>query len=281
MLVFRHQTAYSRFWNGRLHLHTCTTSIRLLTRTILVCVPAVDSPVLTPAQQVDHRTSITQTLNLLIAHLYTTKNHLRTEWGVALSPGTRITPLGQVTDEAEYHDLLPAGLKGLEHRGLGLTLELSFLLERFINAGVARGWFANHAASALLAALTNLTSAYGAMETIRLTPIPVAHLIHQTQVMSLYLVLLAFGLAADMGWWSVLLVAFVAFTLYGIEGIASTFEDPFRGVKGVVDLEGVVEDARKEIEVLLAEWGRGGEMFFTGGSGLARVLTEDEDEGAV
>lgn len=79
-----------------------------------------------------------------------------------------------------------------------------------------------------------------------------------------------------MGWWSVLLVAFVAFTLYGIEGIASTFEDPFRGVKGVVDLEGVVEDARKEIEVSLAEWARGGEMFFRGGRGLASVLTDDE-----
>lgn len=39
MLVFRNQTAYSRFWNGRLHLNTVTSSIRCLTRTILVNSP--------------------------------------------------------------------------------------------------------------------------------------------------------------------------------------------------------------------------------------------------
>lgn len=39
MLVFRNQTAYSRFWNGRLHLNTVTSSIRCLTRIILVNSP--------------------------------------------------------------------------------------------------------------------------------------------------------------------------------------------------------------------------------------------------
>lgn len=39
MLVFRNQTAYSRYWNGRLHLNTVTSAIRCLTRTILVLAP--------------------------------------------------------------------------------------------------------------------------------------------------------------------------------------------------------------------------------------------------
>lgn len=39
MLVFRNQTAYSRFWDGRLHLNTVTSAIRCLTRTILVLAP--------------------------------------------------------------------------------------------------------------------------------------------------------------------------------------------------------------------------------------------------
>jgi hypothetical protein len=37
-----------------------------------------------------------------------------------------------------YLDLLPPGLKGYEHRGLGLTLELATFIEKFIEYGVKR-----------------------------------------------------------------------------------------------------------------------------------------------
>ena len=66
---------------------------------------------------------IIETVKILIAMLYTIKNHLRAEWGVAVSFGTQITQDGQETTTDEYKDLLPPGLKGYEHRGLGLTLE--------------------------------------------------------------------------------------------------------------------------------------------------------------
>ena len=70
--------------------------------------------------------------------LYTIKNHLRAEWGKALSPGTSLTEDGQQTDTEEYKDLLPPGLKGYEHRGLGLTLELATFVEGFIRMGVKK-----------------------------------------------------------------------------------------------------------------------------------------------
>ncbi len=38
-----------------------------------------------------------ETVKILIAMLYTIKNHLRAEWGVALSPGTSLTEDGQDT----------------------------------------------------------------------------------------------------------------------------------------------------------------------------------------
>lgn len=77
-----------------------------------------------------------ETVKILIAMLYTIKNHLRAEWGVALSPGTSLTSEGQQATSWEYLDLLPRGLKGYEHRGLGLTLELATFVEKFINHGV-------------------------------------------------------------------------------------------------------------------------------------------------
>lgn len=81
---------------------------------------------------------VAETVKILIAMLYTIKNHLRAEWGIALSPGTCITEEGQVTHDMDFGSLLPKGLKGYEHRGLALTLELSVFVESFIAMGSLR-----------------------------------------------------------------------------------------------------------------------------------------------
>ncbi|KAI9051498.1 hypothetical protein LZ554_004544 [Drepanopeziza brunnea f. sp. 'monogermtubi'] len=285
MLVFRNQTAYSRFWGGRCHLATVTTAIRCLSRQILVLVPApstvgllsvasndsflprggwnVSKDTATPDKTIaaadiplsraDELKTI-ETVKILIAMLYTIKNHLRAEWGVALSPGTMLGPGGQESTGDEYKDLLPPGFKGYEHRGLGLTLELSTFIEKFISTGVRRGWFYNAASASMLSSLSSLTSAYGSMEVIRLVPIPVAHLIHHKQTLALFCGILPFAMASEMDWWAVPLVAFVAFTLYGIEGIAQTYEDPFGVAKIDINMDDIVEDARKEVEVMLMAW---------------------------
>ncbi len=83
-------------------------------------------------------TKVVETVKILIAMLYTIKNHLRADWGVALSPGTCVTEDGQVTNETEFGDLLPKGLRGYEQRGLALTLELSVFVESFIAMGSFR-----------------------------------------------------------------------------------------------------------------------------------------------
>lgn len=168
MLVFRNQTAYSRFWSGRTHFNTVTTAVRCLSRSILVLVPAptfpglqaiVSSDSLLPSPprlsrdptNVDKAPSsgetvlsradevkTIETVRILIAMLYTIKNHLRAEWGVALSPGTSLTADGQEANTDEYKDLLPPGLKGYEHRGLGLTLELATFVDKYIQMGVKK-----------------------------------------------------------------------------------------------------------------------------------------------
>lgn len=283
MLVFRNQTAFSRFWGGRTHFTTVTTAIRCLSRQILVLTPAPSmqtmsqlhsvissdsmlptrkgskDPAYLPASgdivlsKTDEAKTI-ETVKILIAMLYTIKNHLRAEWGVALSPGTSLTSEGQEATSWEYLDLLPPGLKGYEHRGLGLTLELATFIEKFINYGVRKEWFHNAASSSMLSELNALTAAYGSMEVIRLVPIPVAHLIHHKQTLALFCGILPFAMASEMDWWAVPLVAFVSFTLYGIEGIAQTYEDPFGVAKIDINMDDIVEDARREVEVMLTAW---------------------------
>jgi predicted membrane chloride channel (bestrophin family) len=61
---------------------------------------------------------------------------------------------------------------------------------------------------------------------IRSTPIPTGYIIHQKQVLALYLMILPFSVVDIMGWSGVPVMALTAFTLYGIEGIGRQLEDP-------------------------------------------------------
>lgn len=126
----------------------------------------------------------------------------------------------------------------------------------------------------MVAQLNGIVSAYGSMEVIRLVPIPVAHLIHHKQTLALFCCILPFAMASDMSWWAVPLTAFVAFTLYGIEGIAQTYADPFGVAKIDINMDDIVEDARREVEVMLAAWQTQG----PGWGGIFQVRDQYGDE---
>ena len=173
--VFRNQTSYNRFWDGRNHLNVIITSVRNLTRSFLSC-SYKDNHDDAPSRNAD-RADTERTIRILIAILYATKNHLRAEWGADSIPGTAINPdNGNATFRPEYSELLPAGLTGFEDRGLGLPLQLTFFVEQYVKRCFDKGWYHAPQASQMQVQLNALVDAYGRMETIRLTPIPVAHL---------------------------------------------------------------------------------------------------------
>ncbi|KAL8710057.1 MAG: hypothetical protein Q9220_005328 [cf. Caloplaca sp. 1 TL-2023] len=258
--VFRNQTSYNRFWDGRNLLTTIITSVRNLTRSFLA--NSHRSPLA-------DRMETDRIIRILIAILYATKNHLRAGWGSDIIPGTAINPsTGSPSTVSEYKDLLPKGLYGCDDRGLGLVLQLTFFVEQYIKRGFDKGWFHGPQASQMQVQLNGLVDAYGKMETIRLTPIPIAHLIHQKQVLALFGCVLPFALVDQMDYWSIPIVSLVMFTLYGIDGIGSQLEDPFGYDRNDIKMDFIVEDIREEISVLLEEWKRAGDQgyeLFIGG----------------
>lgn len=176
MLVFRNQTSYNRFWDGRNGMNTITTCVRTLSRTIVTNSYSSTRGGPTAAERED----IERTIRILMAIPYAVKNYLRAEWGAAWAGGASF---GHDTDERgttaynpDYAGLLPAGLEGHEVDGLSLPYQLTFFVDAFIKRGEDRGWFNAPGASQMQAQLNTLTEAYGRMETIKLTPIPVAYL---------------------------------------------------------------------------------------------------------
>jgi len=271
--VFRNQTSYNRFWDGRNYLSVIITTVRNLTRSFLTC-NAIHKNQAKSTELAD-RADTERVIRILIAILYATKNHLRAEWGADIIPGAAVSPnTANPTIIPEYSDLLPQGLKGLDDSGVGLPLQLTFFVEQYIKRFFDNGAFHGPQASQMQVQLNTLTDAYGRMETIRLTPIPVALLIHQKQVLLLFGCVLPFAMVDDMGWWAVPIVVLVMFTLYGIDGIGSQLEDPFGFDRNDIKMDVLVEDVREEIEVLVAEWKRavesGGEMFISKIGGAIR-----------
>ncbi|GAB1196810.1 hypothetical protein APSETT444_006087 [Aspergillus pseudonomiae] len=250
MLVFRNQTSYNRFWDGRSSLTTVTTCVRNLVRTILTNGYSTARPL-----RQDEKEDIERTIRILTAIPYAVKNHLRAEWGAAFySFGDDVGEDGVAAYNPDYANLLPKGLEGHEDEGLPLPFQLSFFVDGFIKRGVERGWYNAPGASQMQAQLNSLMDAVGKMEMIRLTPIPVAHLIHQKQVLALFGCVLPFGMVDDLGWWTVPIVSLVIFTLYGIEGIGSQLEDPFGYDRNDIKMDAIVGDSKMEIDVVLSEW---------------------------
>ena len=255
MLVFRNQTSYNRFWDGRTNLAILMTAVRNLIRTFLTC--SHDKGV-KPADA--ELADIERTVRILIAIPYTVKNHLRAEWGAAWETCTNDVSynpdVANPKYNPEYADLLPPAMEGHEDEGLGMPLQLTFFVDGFIKRAYDRGWYHAPQASQLQVQLNTLTDAYGKMEMIRTTPIPVAHLIHAKQVLALYGAVLPFAMVDELHWWAVPIVSVVLFTLYGIDGIGSQLEDPFGYDKNDIKMEAIVEDTRLESTVMLEEWKR-------------------------
>jgi ion channel-forming bestrophin family protein len=210
MLVFRNSTSYDRFWTGRNCLTTVGTSVRNLARGFLVGARGRDGKSLSERQKRD----TIRIVRVLVAVLYAIKHNLRAEFNIPpaslvqedmdaeepsphIASPTRKPPVpptppssrtnttlqpptevenGIETSKVEYIGLLPEGLMGYEDQGLGLPLQLAVLIECFIRRGHERGWFHGPQASQMTVQVNNLVDAYGRMETIRSTPIPIAHL---------------------------------------------------------------------------------------------------------
>lgn len=154
MLVFRNSSSYERYWGGRTNLQKIVTCVRNLTRSFLVCGPN---------EHDEDRAETEKTVKCLVAMLHGVKNYLRGNWGLAIAY------------EPEYDGLVPKGLKGHEREGVGLPFELAFFIERYIKRGVERGAFNAPQSSMLSSQLNSIMDAFGNMETIKLTPIPVCH----------------------------------------------------------------------------------------------------------
>jgi putative membrane protein len=194
LIVFRTNSSYDRYWEGRKAWGTVVNASRNLAR-----LTAAHTPTAAP-----------QCATLLAAYAVALKARLR-----------------RVDATPELRPLLPEewfarGAPPEQH-----TEALTHDLNQVIYGELSAGRVNAQTAPNMERLVADLVDQQGTCERILNTPIPFGHAAHINQLLMAYLLTLPLVLVPPQGWLGVGMATVIAFGLLGIEGVGAEIEDPF------------------------------------------------------
>jgi ion channel-forming bestrophin family protein len=226
LLVFRTNTAYERFWEGRKAWGSIVNNIRNLARLIWVAIDETEP---------HHRQEKEQMLKLLVAFAVTTKLHLRSQ------PAS--DRLAELVSKLQFEKLQTAN---------NPPLEVIFWISDYLQAKHEQLQISLFQMNELQGLLNNLIDMLGACERILRTPMPLAYAIHLKQLLVLFCLLLPFQVVDELKWWTAPAVAVVSFTLFGIEAIGVEIENPFGTDPNDLPLDKICDTIEQNIDDLIS-----------------------------
>lgn len=201
LLVFRTNTAYDRFWEGRKSWGEIVVNVRNLARQIWVGVAELE------AGDKDNKVAI---LRLLAAFAIATKLHLR-----------------QQEMNTELKDLVTPDqfikLKSTKNP----PLQLALWIGDYLHQQEQRNCITSNQLYAMNTLLDSMVNALTGCERIVKTPIPIAYAIYLKRLLIIYCVTLPLQVVNELHWWTGIMVFLMSFVLLGIEEIGNEIENPF------------------------------------------------------
>lgn len=197
LLVFRTNTAYDRWWEGRRLWGDLVNNSRNLLLKITAFLP-------------EEEKELKKNFSILISnYAFALKEHLRG---------------GYKEEELQDHPNLPLNeLRKVQHVPNRISLQLYKEADQLVKKGL----ITEERLFTLSDELRSFTNIVGACERIKKTPIPYSYSSFIKRVIFIYIITLPFGLIADLGWATVLIVLFIFYAFAGLELIAEEIEDPF------------------------------------------------------
>ncbi|WP_017719381.1 bestrophin family protein [Kamptonema formosum] len=226
LLVFRTNTAYERFWEGRRLWGTITISVRNLARQIWIAVDEKEP--LDAANKV-------RALRLLVAFAVATKLHLRQE------------PLNSEL-EALMAPEQYVKIKDMNNP----PLEVAFWIGDYLQKQHDRGCVDSYQLTSMYKLLDEMVGALSGCERILRTPMPLAYAIHLKQLLLIYCLFLPFDMVSKLNWWTAPVVALVSFMLFGIEEIGVEIENPFGHDPNDLPLDTLCDTMLRNIEDIIS-----------------------------
>lgn len=223
LLVFRTNTAYDRWWEGRKLWGNLVNNSRNLASKMAAILPKDDKV---------NRTFFRKTIP---AYAYALHNHLRREkTRVELFEGDEAAHFAKRIDTAKHIPNQVAALM-IEHiNELYRDKKLSDAQLLLINTE-----------------LSSFNDICGACERIKNTPIPFSYSVFLKKFIFFYVMSLPFGFAFTLGYYSVPVVAFIFYVLASLEIIAEEIEDPFGGDANDVPTDKLSANIHKHVAELI------------------------------
>ncbi|MDE5068278.1 MAG: bestrophin family ion channel [Trichodesmium sp. St16_bin4-tuft] len=230
LLVFRTNTSYDRFWEGRKATGGIIIYCRALSRQIWVNIPEK-----TP-EDTEEKIAV---IRLLAGFLIGTKLHLRNE--------SLDLKIRSIISENQYLEL-----KEVNH--------IPMRIAKWIGDYFRKVYDLNYIDSIQLSTynqiLDSMVKDETACERILNTPIPLAYVVHLKHLLFLHCFALPFQMVAKLSWITILVVGIISFTLLGIEAIGLEIENPFGYDPNDLPLDNMCEKLLLELEELLTSESR-------------------------
>ena len=226
LLVFRTNTAYDRFWEGRKLWGTLVNTVRNFSRQIWLMVPE---------KEVNDTAHKIVTLKLLVAFAVATKLHLR---------GEKVnSEIEALTSSEQY-----TKLQTMNHP----PLEIAFWIGDYLQDKNKHHHLHIYQLTALYKLLDTMVDVLGGCERISKTPLPLAYQIHLQQILLIYCLILPLKIVNNLGLFTGLIVAIMTFTLLGIEEIARQIENPFGYDENDLQLDAICQTMLRNIQDLIS-----------------------------
>jgi putative membrane protein len=257
LLVFRTNTAYDRYWEGRKVWSTMKVCLRNLARlTWLHC----------EEKDPKDRAIKEHIISLLISFAVYTKHHLRQEFDVdyqdceglmhnfpetgGTTPDSTINPFTR-----GEHDFLAIEIKESIRNNDSHSFPLIIIqrLSAFVAYQVETNRVNVSVQGVLINTLTTLTDCLTGFERILYTPIPTAYAVHLNQSLWIFCLVLPFQLLSilkDTQWVSIPFTILSTFVLFGILNIGEEIENPFGYDLNDLPLDDYCVTIRKELECI-------------------------------
>jgi ion channel-forming bestrophin family protein len=196
-LVFRTNTAYDRWWEGRRLWGSLVNSTRNFALKLGAYV-----------NKEEHETR-EWFAKMIINFVFATKEHLRN--------GVQFEEL-EPTDDSFIE-----ALKKYKHK----PNRISAMLYERVNILYKKGALTGDQLINLDKELKDFIDIIGACERIKNTPIPYSYMMYVKKFIVIYIATLPFGFVTAHGYYTVPIVVLITFVLMSVELIAEEIEDPF------------------------------------------------------
>ena len=204
-LGFRNNACYDRWWEARKLWGALINTTRSTARQTQTLIASKDE-----AEAEEIETFRQEMVRRIIGFAYGLKYHLRSE--ISLEAVTPWVP-------EEEHAALA--------RESNVPNALSHRMGERYRAAWDRGWIDTYHLRILEESLTGLTNIQGGCERIKNTPVPLSYTMLTHRLVALYCIALPFGIAADVGHATPLVVLFISYAFIGLDSLGTQLEDPF------------------------------------------------------